>query len=284
MTISSTWTTPGGEHPNWDLVLKNRPSLLNYWRRQSPDYLVATRNPQQPDDARMVDLDDPPPTLSGMVALTLDPLGRLVQLLRDSAAERLIPLRPRSLMTGSRCSLSRDWTCRSSMRRSRNGLRWERRTSAPRGPACGPGLHEPLRVEAAAWHGKPVFFRLISEWTKADRMPSARQREFEDARSPAGDLSNDHAGGAVWLARRNYRTQKSDPAGRDSPGPAHLLLADAGVDFQRTLRAEPGTLRAVCAGLPAARFSWPRFSTSCIWRSSRTSGVIGRTPSSPGRG
>ena len=32
----------GGEHPNWDLVLKNRPSLLTYWQRTSPDYLVAT--------------------------------------------------------------------------------------------------------------------------------------------------------------------------------------------------------------------------------------------------
>jgi hypothetical protein len=34
--------------------------------------------------------------------------------------------------------------------------------------------HRPLRVEAAAWHGRPVFFSLIGPWTNADRMPSTQ--------------------------------------------------------------------------------------------------------------
>ena len=32
----------GGTHPNWDLVYRSRPSILNYWRRLSPIPLVAT--------------------------------------------------------------------------------------------------------------------------------------------------------------------------------------------------------------------------------------------------
>ena len=37
-----------------------------------------------------------------------------------------------------------------------------------------PGTSEPLRVEAAAFHGKPVFFQLISEWDKPDNALVAR--------------------------------------------------------------------------------------------------------------
>ena len=37
-----------------------------------------------------------------------------------------------------------------------------------------PGFnHRPLHVEAAAWHGRPVFFSLIGPWTRAARMPSS---------------------------------------------------------------------------------------------------------------
>ena len=76
-----------------------------------------------------------------------------------------------------------------------------------------PGTSIPLRVEAAAWHGKPVFFRLIGEWTEPDRMPSA-----EDTAGRKGQVAMVVfvlvlLAGAVWLARRNYLQQKSDSQG-----------------------------------------------------------------------
>src|SRR5208282_132586 len=38
-----------------------------------------------------------------------------------------------------------------------------------------PGTQWPLRIEAAAWRGKPVYFSLIGPWTRPTRMqPSQR--------------------------------------------------------------------------------------------------------------
>jgi hypothetical protein len=47
-------------------------------------------------------------------------------------------------------------------------------------------------VEAAAFHGKPVFFSLVSDWTKPDRMksPEGFDRE-ESAPGPRADLADD---------------------------------------------------------------------------------------------
>ena len=33
--------------------------------------------------------------------------------------------------------------------------------------------HRPLRVEAAAWHGRPVYFSLIGPWNRSARMPAS---------------------------------------------------------------------------------------------------------------
>ena len=38
-----------------------------------------------------------------------------------------------------------------------------------------PGTTRPLRVEAASFQGKPVFFSLIGDWTKPDRMKEPEQ-------------------------------------------------------------------------------------------------------------
>ena len=39
-----------------------------------------------------------------------------------------------------------------------------------------PGTARPLRVEAAAFQGKPVFFSLIGDWTKPERMKSTEKK------------------------------------------------------------------------------------------------------------
>jgi hypothetical protein len=77
-----------------------------------------------------------------------------------------------------------------------------------------PGSGRPLRVEAAAWRGKPVFFQLIGPWTRP-----ARMREHEETRgvkiaqiiglilvvlSPMG---------AALLARRHHKQGKGDRLG-----------------------------------------------------------------------
>src|SRR5271155_2985910 len=63
--------------PNWDAVLAARPSLLQYWYRQSPDGLVASDFRDNLLTPGIVTKSDPPTVLSGMINLELDPQGRL---------------------------------------------------------------------------------------------------------------------------------------------------------------------------------------------------------------
>ena len=202
----------GGEHPNWDRVLKSRPSVFNYWRRQSPDYLIATQFKNNLLIPGVVSPDDPSPTMSDMVFVSLDPQGRLV---RFSAI-------PPQQDTDPPAATSYDWKQLFDLA----GLDITQfRSAQPQWNSLGaadqrvawtgvwPGSSEPLRVEAASWHGKPVFFRLIGEWTKPDRMVSS-----EDSQSKVPEVLLVIfllllLAGAVWLARRNYLQNKGDPHG-----------------------------------------------------------------------
>ena len=62
---------------DWNKVLKGPPALLRYWLRFSPKELVA----EEPKDNLLVpgivDRSDPPPIISGMVEIVLDPRGKL---------------------------------------------------------------------------------------------------------------------------------------------------------------------------------------------------------------
>jgi hypothetical protein len=77
-----------------------------------------------------------------------------------------------------------------------------------------PGTDRPLRVEAAAFQGKPVFFRLIGDWTQPSRM----QTPPETAGKKATEiimilLITAMFVVALWLARRNYRQGRGDRQG-----------------------------------------------------------------------
>jgi predicted Ser/Thr protein kinase len=216
----------GGEHPNWDVVLKNRPSVLTFWRRESPDYLVATEVKNQMLTPGIVSLEDPAPILSGMTEVSLDPQGRLMRFVAippqredkdDTAPAATVAS---SANAGDAAPPPYDWKQLFSLA----GLdtsqfqsavpQWNSlATSDQRAAWTGiwPGTTTPLRVEAAAWHGKPVYFQLIGDWTETERMPS------EEARSKVLVLLVVFLlvllAAAVWLARRNYLQQKGYPEG-----------------------------------------------------------------------
>jgi serine/threonine-protein kinase len=78
-----------------------------------------------------------------------------------------------------------------------------------------PGTTRPLRVEAAAFQGKPVFFSLIGSWTKPERLISSEKKTI-------GQRVNTIVGmmllctlllGSTFLARRNYRRGRGDREG-----------------------------------------------------------------------
>jgi serine/threonine protein kinase len=209
--------------PNWDQVLTARPSLLQYWYRQSPDNMLADQFRDNLLTPGIITDTDPPTVLSGMINLHLDPQGHLTYF-------QAIP--PEKLETNKQTpgapTLSAaapfDWNVLFSAA-GLDASKFQPTTSTWNSLAASdtrmawtgvwPGSTRPLRVEAAAFQGKPVFFRLIGEWTKPQRMISSDKKSLGDR---AGRiigivlLVGALVGGAL-LARRNYLRGRGDRQG-----------------------------------------------------------------------
>ncbi len=204
--------------PKWDAVIAARPSLLQYWYRQSPDPLVASDFRDQQLTPGIVTRTDPPTVRSGMINLELDPQGRLTYFQaippqkqddKASAGPPVAPFDWNLLFTAAGLDPSKFqptqpiWT---SLAESDARMAWT---------GTWPGTTRPLRIEAAAFHGKPVFFSLIGDWTKLNRMTIAEKKSLgEQISKIIGLLSlGSLLAGAIFLARRNYRQGRGDRKG-----------------------------------------------------------------------
>jgi len=180
-----------------------------FYYRQSPQRLVAANG-----DA-VVRRDDPPPTLSGMAEVVLDPGGRLTSFLvvppqfesaegpwpdpdwgpvLESAGLDPTRLRPAASLWAAPVD-------------SDAKTAWE--GTHPDDPVL------PIRVEAASYHGRPVWFSVLPPWEKPGRMViTARRQETV----PVGEvgvwvLALAMPLGGVLLARRNLRLGRVDQTG-----------------------------------------------------------------------
>jgi len=201
--------TPGW----WDQVLANRPTLLGIWYRQSPRSMSAEEFIDQELTPGVVTNDDPAFILSGMVNAGLDYKGRLVsfEAIPAQLEEHPQPAKPADwkilfdaagLDPAQFQSTPPIWT---SLASSDERAAWTGKW---------PGTVDPLRVEAAAWRGKPVYFELIGPWTKPSRMVSS---ESKDASKVADLINLLTALGilcvAALLAWRAYAQGKGDRQG-----------------------------------------------------------------------
>ena len=200
--------------PDWNRVLAGRPSLLQYWYRQSPRYLVASDFHDQMLTPGVVQSYDPQEVVSGMVHLELDPQGRLIYLLA-------IPPEIESPSNGP--SKPFDWNV---LFRAAGLDETQFQAAQPIwNPLAGgdlraawtgkwPDTTRPLRIEAASWRGQPVFFSLIGEWTKPERAKGDERTTGDKARQVAGVLLLISVlVTAAFFARRNYRLGRGDRAG-----------------------------------------------------------------------
>ncbi len=199
--------------PNWSEVLLGRPNLLYFWYRQSPDLL----DPMDYKDFVLIpgiaQEESPPTTVSGMVNVKLDARGRLIYFQaippqKDTSPETTTPPDWSPLFTAADIDPSKlqpaqpQWT---SLGTSDARAAWT---------GVWPGSTRPLRVEAAAWHGKPVFFALIGEWNKPWRMV-ATTTTTEERKNRTGQIVGVLllmfflVCGAL-LARRNHRLGRGD--------------------------------------------------------------------------
>ena len=209
--------------PNWDAVLAARPSLLQYWYRQSPDALVAWNFPENSLTPGVVTKSDPPTVLSGMINLGLDPQGRLTYF-QAIPPQKLPPQKEEEKKEVAATAAPFDWN----ILFTAAGL--DSSKLQPAQPAWNslaasdvrmawtgswPGTTRPLRVEAAAFQGKPVFFSLIGEWTKPQRMKSTEKKSVGERAEKIISLVVlcTLLVGSVLLARKNYRQGRGDRAG-----------------------------------------------------------------------
>jgi serine/threonine-protein kinase len=216
-------------HPDWNAVLTARPSLLSYWYRQSPDDMVANGFRDNLLTPGVLTWDDPPPVLSGMINVRLDPQGRLTYF-QAIPAEKL---QDKNKVTDKKdaadaavapAGTAYDWNILfnaagideskfqpapplwNSLASSDTRVAWT---------GVWPGTTRPLRVEAASFQGKPVAFALIGEWTKPERMISTETKSFGEKleRIIRICLLVSALVGSVLLARRNYRHGRGDRRG-----------------------------------------------------------------------
>ncbi len=203
-----------GPH-NWDSIISSRPSVLLFWYRQSPKPMVASGYRDWLLTPDVLSEEDPPTTLSGMVNVKIDSKGRLIYFQaippqQDSApAPSNVPdWKPlfvaADLDPAAFKSTEPQWTALAAadVRAAWTGV-W-------------PGTGRPLRVEAAAYHGKPVFFAAIGDWNKPWRVVAAPKAD--DWKQTLSQMMGillllGLLVGAALLARRNYRQGRADRDG-----------------------------------------------------------------------
>jgi len=189
-----------------DHLAKGQPPLIYFRYRQSPEPLIVSS-----PFSSYVSRDDPPPIISGMIGLSLDPRGRLLQLeavppqLEENSSSPA-PFDWKALFTAAGLDLTRftpaapQWISLAP---------FDARAAWTGSYASAPEI--PLRIEAAAWRGKPVFFRFIGPWSKPERMEHFSEVLSVALALPVAALVALALG--VFLAWRNFRAKRGDIRG-----------------------------------------------------------------------
>ena len=193
----------------WRKAVASIPSPVRFGYRQSPAPLVS----REFSDFGRVSFNDPLPNLSGMAALSLDTEGRLMGF--DAVPPQLekpgvFPAPDWAPMFAAAhldpAQLQPDdpqWTplAATDVRSAWTGKY--------------PGAADvPIRVEAAAFHGRPVHFEIVFPWTKPARMPVSSKMNAGQAAEMASELLYLLIMvGAVWLAHFNWKAGRGDLRG-----------------------------------------------------------------------
>lgn len=199
-------------HPQWHKVLNENPPLLRFTFRQSPRYMVPT-DLQGELTPGIVTSNDPPLVFSGMINMMLDANGKLLyfQALPPQIDDTPVAAKPMDwspLFAAAGLDQTQFQTTTPqwiSLANSDERAAWTGKW---------PGSGRPLRVEAASWRGKPVFFEMIGPWSRPTRMRLPAQTSADKIAQSIGlILIVLILTGAAVLARRQYKKGKGDRVG-----------------------------------------------------------------------
>ncbi|MBS1790713.1 MAG: serine/threonine protein kinase [Acidobacteria bacterium] len=187
----------------WDKLRMGEPSAIYFWYRQSPRYLLPYNpGPVQPDD--------PPLLTSGAVDLTLDPRGRL----------RGFQAVPPQLDEATDAAPAPDYTLLFALaglditKFTPTVSKWLPPVNSDH-RAAWEGVFPyqaqlPLRIEAASYRGRPVYFQMIAPWDKPSRMGTDQQAVIIN---PWMILTSLMTLAGVLVAHRNLRLGRGDRKG-----------------------------------------------------------------------
>jgi serine/threonine protein kinase len=194
----------------WNNLSSGMPPVIAFWYRESPQFMSN----QQFSPVPGVYPDNPPNSISGMCQVFLDPQGRLegfegVPPQLDTSTDVApapnwgLLFSAASLDANQFKSVPPQWT---PLLSSDARAAWQ---------GTWPGHPElPLRVEAAAYRGKVVYFDLVSPWAKPGRMQEEQRTTGETIQSAIG-ITGFFAiiilG--IVLSRGNIRAGRSDRHG-----------------------------------------------------------------------
>lgn len=261
-------TDPSPDH--YERLRTGQPPVIYFWHRSSPRYL-------EPWYDVLVLLNDPPNDVTGMTKVILDVRGRLLEF-------QVVP--PQVKKKNAQTS-EFDWA--TLFTEAGLDIRNYRQTESNWTPPFfadaslsweGPHVDHaqiPVRIEAAAYQGKPVYFQVVAPWDQPLRQEetvlSARRRA---AAVIAISVLLSVVMAAVFLARRNLRQGRSDTKGAFKVSifvffmglAGNLLIADHIPDLTKEIplllkMAGYSLLGAVTIGLiylalePYVRRRWP---------------------------
>jgi len=202
-----------GARPNWPKILSERPQVLVYGYRQSPVYLDPDGYQGTSLTPGIVQFDDPPAIQSGMINLVIDSQGRLISF---EAIPKEFDANPPPVCPVDWKPLFAAAGINPAQLKSAEPQWVELGAADTRAAWTGtwPDSGRPLRVEAAAWRGKPVYFRLIGPWVKPGREEQSSTNGLEHTGSILGaTLVILFLTTGALIARRNYLRGKSDLRG-----------------------------------------------------------------------
>jgi hypothetical protein len=196
--------------PNWAKVLLEPPLVLQYAYRQSPVYLDPDGYQGVSVTPGVVQFDDPPSIQSGMINVILDSQGRLTYF--QAIPKEVEPKPPpatvvdwKPLFAAAGLDLAQFHTA------DPQWLSLAGFDARAAWTGAWPGSGRPLRIEAAAWRGRPVYFLEVGPWTTPNRMQSSNTKAAQHAgQILAMILAILLLAGGAWIARRNYVAGKSD--------------------------------------------------------------------------
>ena len=187
----------------WRNPAAGLPPLVGFWYRESPRQLIGTRGFNT-----IPEYEDPPLDQSGMIRMYTDREGHLLDLSavppeKEAPAAALPAFDWSRLFVAAGLDMAKwqpaqpEWTPLAN---------WDARAAWT---SVDPVSGSAVRIEAAAWRGRPVYYRLIGEWTKAERMRSAASN------TPWYVLVAIYLvfGAACFIARFNYKQGRVDRRG-----------------------------------------------------------------------